>query len=439
MQHKRKNFLHAITPAHLWIIFWIFLTSAVCFAVFKKPPLFISVRSSTHIVAGEDLLNPAVSKHFYTYYFPAGSIINAVIVRSNKQREFILSAIMIIAIMLSAVCAALMWSAECAILAAGFCFWMMTKSQSADMEQVILAVTLLALMCILAIKFKSEKRRSFFTGLGIAVSVYAKSVAVLFPVFLFIYDFFRRRKEKLLVVARDFLPIFAVPAAGLLIWIGAQYFSGMDVHVLERDRAKCNVVTGAGGLICTIEGDYAAMFNVPRDENVYLWAIKENLSHPIRQASAFCKRFWHVSVNQRGWWPFILFIFALLGALRVGGAVWLLPLYFIFVHCMMSVEERYFTPLWFMLCPLAGCSIGWIKPITQYSGRSKFFAPVAAVFSVPGFVFFCVGLWVLIVFPIKAQFYANPVIEAQKHPDNLWFNGRIGDYYFAAKMYEKAA
>ncbi|MCX5783277.1 MAG: hypothetical protein NTW04_02385, partial [Elusimicrobia bacterium] len=136
-----------------------------------------------------------------------------------------------------------------------------------------------------------------------------------------------------------------------------------------------------------------AMFNVPRDKSVYLWAIKENLSHPVRQASAFCKRFWHVSVNQRGWWPFILFIFAVAGSLRVGGAVWLLPLYFIFVHCMMSVEARYFTPLWFMLCPLAGCSVAWIKPVTQYAYRSKFFAPVAAVFSVPGFVFFCIGLW----------------------------------------------
>lgn len=159
------------------------------------------------------------------------------------------------------------------------------------------------------------------------------------------------------------------PGLFLLPWIGMNLLVHGRFVPFEYNAANSNIVTGALGLVQNIEGDLSAIVDGPVDVKnpgaVFRWAVGETLRHPVRFARAYVLRAryalafhpWLALLGLAGFWIF--------RTRREYRHLALLAAYFLAIHCFMTVEERYFWPLWPLLALLA-CSL----PLAARAGEA---------------------------------------------------------------------
>lgn len=221
-----------------------------------------------------------------------------------------------------------------------------------EAEQVLYSLFLLV---YLSLEFRRQADEglssSAAAGLAAGASMLIRSPLFAFPPLAVL---FRRllpgRKTGWLAAAALFLVCAYLPLAP---WARLNHILFGRLIIFEEERSTCNIITGASGIVYTIEGDARAFAGLSRTESVYPWAIRTVLENPGRYA---------FSVARRAWRVFLMFplLFLLAGAgfflSRKDPLARLLAFfssYFILIHCLLSVEERYFYPLRYALALLA--------------------------------------------------------------------------------------
>ena len=131
---------------------------------------------------------------------------------------------------------------------------------------------------------------------------------------------------------------------------------------MESTRADCNIITAALGSIYTIEGDPRRLAGLGPEDSAAGFFFREVAKRPFFHALTAVRRLWHIFLFQ----PLLLGLFLLAMALDRGRDSWpgfLLPVYFIAIHSLFSVEVRYLYPLFYLLPPLiAGTFLRKLAP-----------------------------------------------------------------------------
>ena len=318
-------------------------------------------------------------------------------------------------------------------------------------EQVLIAAALLMLVCGFTVKFRSYALRSCFIGLLLAVALYAKGVIVLFAPALLAYEAYNEPGGRSFSKQWPAISIFL---AGILVWQFVNWVSGNGFVFLESsNRSDDNIITGAMGFISTVEGDTRALAGITSGQHMFLWAIREVLSHPFRYIYAVIMRLdFLLSVKPiipgLGW----LSLLWLAGVLRLRRLapvrpLLLLTLYLLLIHLLMPVEGRYFIPMWFLVCTLTVIFLadmlgGAAKPggYEYVNAKAVFYAA-----SAPVIVFWAFSFILLILYPLRSKAAHDLGKLETEYPGVPWLHEmaahdalRAGDFDKAAQSYRKA-
>lgn len=221
---------------------------------------------------------------------------------------------------------------------------------SIEAEQVVYSLTV---MLFLALELRRQEEGGAalgaLSGLAAGLSLLVRSPLFAFPPLAALYQRFSLKPKNWLLPTIIFL---ACSFVLLLPWVRLNKAVHGRAILFEEERSTCNIITGASGIIYTIEGDARAYAGLSRTESPYPWAVKKILSSPGNYAGAVAKRLWQTFLLL---WPLFLAAGAGLALWRGRQARFLAFFcgYFVLLHCLLSIEERYFYPLKFPLALLA--------------------------------------------------------------------------------------
>lgn len=223
---------------------------------------------------------------------------------------------------------------------------------SANVSMVSLyALLILLAAAALAWRDQSPSRiRTAASAAAVGMTLLYRSPLAFLPPLLAARALARPREKRDPVDASLML---VVPYLFLLPWIRLNWILTGRLIPFENGEAHTNIVTGALGIVRTIEGGYAPLLDHPLPDDrlatVLGWAAREISRHPWRYVSAFGERLalvWNLH-------PFL--------CSTALAAAWLLRArpgwrsyawvagYFTVAHCLMSVQDNYFDPLWPLL------------------------------------------------------------------------------------------
>jgi tetratricopeptide (TPR) repeat protein len=233
----------------------------------------------------------------------------------------------------------------------------------------VLLVLLVA--CLAADRARAPTRaKTALLGFGIGVSLLFRSPLIFLPPLLAAADLLRARRKP---VWKDAALLCAASYALLLPWMGLNLALHGRPTPVEAGEADQNVITGALGLAPTVEGDLHALVG---DENAeraragaLRWAAGEALRRPGRYARACLARLVY-ALRPHPWLAlaaFAAFLFRRDDPAAL--SAFLLAVYFLIAHCLMSVQESYFAPLWPLLAALAACPAGRWPPMEEGAKR----------------------------------------------------------------------
>jgi hypothetical protein len=218
-----------------------------------------------------------------------------------------------------------------------------------ESEQLVytLALLLYANAAILKIK-KDTALTAAMAGLALGVSLLIRSPLFLFPLPLLLWERFSGSRAPFRRYAINSALFLLCSYILLAPWARLNYSLYGEFIPFEQERGSCNLITGAMGTVFTMEGDCRAFAGLSRTESVYAWAVKTVAASPFNYAEAVVKRLWQVALM----FPFL--IAAAIAALFISRRrdtrfLALLAGYFIVIHCLLSIEERYFYPLRYLL------------------------------------------------------------------------------------------
>ena len=182
-----------------------------------------------------------------------------------------------------------------------------------------------------------------------------------FPPVLALHEWASRRRDPPGDRRSRLALLCVVPYLLLLPWVAMNRSVHGRFILFEKDAATANIVTGALGLVRSVEGDLSTLVDEPIDLSssgaVVGWAARQVLRHPLRYASAYARR----AAFAASRYP-VLLVLAVLSLYhfrrrREFQQLGLLAGYFLAVHCLMSVEDAYFEPLEPLFAVLAGALV----------------------------------------------------------------------------------
>ncbi|MEI7529357.1 MAG: hypothetical protein WCK76_10475 [Elusimicrobiota bacterium] len=262
------------------------------------------------------------------------------------------------------------------------------------------------------------------SGLCLGMTMLVRSPLFAFPPLAALREFTAGAgplKKKLVRAA-----LFLAAAYILLIpWIRVNRTLFGQFIPFEQERSSCNIITAVKGSVFTMEGDCRALAGLPRDASVYSWAVKEVAAHPLDYAAGVAKRLWQVFLM----FP-VLIPLALMGLALARKKENLLPAslagYFILIHCLLSIEARYFYPLRYLLALIASAGAFELFSRRPASEERCSGAALYALFSVL-MLFALAAEYRLLVYPGRAE---NPLIAADRelarYPRDPWLLKKKG-------------
>lgn len=331
-----------------------------------------------------------------------------------------------------------------------FLFWKARIIYEQRLEQALITAALLMLVNGLAVNFRSSLKRGAAIGLLLAVALYTKGVILLFFPLLLLYET-RFKSDR--VPFREQWPAATVFLAAVLAWAAVNRLCGNGFMFLEGWSRAGGFVTGATGLVSSMEGDMHSLAGGAANANLTLWAAGEILSHPVRYFFAIPQRLYLLLATQ----PLApglaaLFLLWLAGIFRLRRLetvrpLLLLTVYFLFMHLLMPVEGRYFVPVWFLTAVLGGVTLAEItggvpeKDGLARTGAKLVFAAAAA----PMLVFWAGSLLLLLSYPVRVAAPRDLYALEAKYPGSptahvaaARYALQAGELERAAKSYEKA-
>jgi len=264
---------------------------------------------------------------------------------------------------------------------------------------------------------------SAVSGLGLGLTLLVRSPLFAFPPIAALWgsaggkDLKKRLPRAALFLAAAY--ILLVP------WIGVNRTLFGRFIPFEQERSSCNIITAVKGSVFTMEGDCRELAGLSRTDSVYAWALKEVSAHPAAYTAGVFKRLWQVFLMFPVLLPLALIGLALAWK-KENTLLAALTGYFILIHCLFSIEERYFYPLRYLLAILAAAGV-----FEAFSGRAApreraSAVPLYAVFSAL-MLFALAAEYRLLVYPARA---ANPFIavgrELARYPGDPWLLKKKG-------------
>ncbi|HBL18747.1 MAG: hypothetical protein A2X36_05340 [Elusimicrobia bacterium GWA2_69_24] len=298
--------------------------------------------------------------------------------------------------------------------------FLLAGSGAWDYPQAPYALLLLTVAGALAWRAREPTlARSLMLGACIGGTLLFRSPLALFPPVLVLVELVARRggtrEDRLSWTALLCVPYLCLVPVWVMNWSAhGQWipfeFGPMDV----------NVVTGAAGLVPTVTGDWGAVIpgapDISRSGAALAWAFGEVLRHPLRYAASVAARVVYAASLHP-----LLVMLAFTGAwlhrrrpeIRQVG---LLAVYFIAIHCLMSVRRDYFIPLWPLLAVLAvpvpcGERDGRADRVAARWTRAASLATAAAALC-------CMAL--VSAFPVRAARSAKDPLGALSSSGDAW-------------------
>jgi len=295
-----------------------------------------------------------------------------------------------------------------------------------EAEQVIYSLFLLVFLSLeLLRQAGGGYASSAAAGLAAGASMLIRSPLFAFPPLAVLFQRLSPgRKAGWLLPAALFLVCAYLPLAP---WARLNHSLFGRTILFEEERSTCNIITGASGIVYTIEGDARAFAGLSRTESVYPWAAKAILARPGRYAFSVVKRAWRVFLM----FPFLFLLagagFFLDRRSQEARLLAFFSAYFIGIHCLLSIEERYFYPLRYVLALLAaGGTWELLKKGLPAPARGKdyFTAPLFALVlaATAG------TLAVVWRFPGAARLPLIAVTGGlEKYPSDAWLQNKKGE------------
>ncbi len=282
---------------------------------------------------------------------------------------------------------------------------------------------------------------SIFLGLSVGLSLLCRSPLFLFPFVLIVAGWFgAERKNRWNVVFKRGLPMLFFSFLLLAPWVRMNWLVQGKFIPLDGTAAHANLITGALGITKTVEGDAKKLVGMSYGENVYIWASGEIMRHPLRYAASVVRRLKLAAVLHP-----ILIIMMLAGAWIFRRRqdyrnVSLLAGYFIGIHCLLAIEERFFIPVWPIAATLGACLItNWIGHVNK---RLKIIPATIAIVNFAAVGILClVVLWKVMIYPKRCNVSPEIALESalKKNPGNGWLWHELGLQLLKRGETEKSA
>jgi tetratricopeptide (TPR) repeat protein len=318
-------------------------------------------RQDRNVEAGHSLLHGLIHENIFRS-MPAGTTANALMCRESRPgtllaaptAAFLLSGAMVFAL------GQLLAGGMAGALALALFSMISDPGQVYnDRWLFTLSLLLVAFLAVWRARFPSTRKTALLAA-AIGFSLNILSALFLLPAVLAAWDWRAHRGRPRPERLRHAALLLLVPYLFLLPWTFATWKTTRRPALLEAGRSDANVIAGALGLVQTVgPGSARDLAGITRDESVLAWAAGEAARHPLRFLSAFARRLYYAASLQ----PLLLTaaLLALWLLRRRAGAAQLgvVLLYFLAVHCLMAVEERYFTPLWPLAAALAAGLAGF--------------------------------------------------------------------------------
>ncbi|HAH32768.1 MAG TPA: hypothetical protein DCL44_10690 [Elusimicrobia bacterium] len=298
-----------------------------------------------------------------------------------------------------------------------------------ESEQLLYTLALLLYTNAAVLKLqKNTAPIAIAAGLALGVSLLIRSPMLLFPLPAILYERFWGKHLRLRRYALN-TSLFLLSSYILLIpWIRVNYSLFDRFIPFEEARGDCNLITGAKGTVFTMEGDCRAFGGLSRTEPVYSWALKTVAASPFNYMEAVAKRMWQVALM----FPLLLaaaIIALFLSRRRETRFLAVLAGYFVVIHCLLSIEERYFYPLRYLLTLITAAGIfDFLK--TLWSGAERKNGGIF-IFSGVFAILILFSFWTVyktLLWPARA---AEPVIAVTRgltnNPSDAWLFKKKGE------------
>jgi hypothetical protein len=273
---------------------------------------------------------------------------------------------------------------------------------------------------------------------GLAANLAAISTVFLFGPLLALWERLTTARQRR--TSWSALILCLAPLLILIPWL----FMNWEVHhrliLFEKDRATNNIVTGVLGWPGPLPmGRAEALAGVSPGTNILAWAAGEVLRHPLRYLYGVLLRLRLVFSLQ----PLLVLAAAL-------GLVWprrresarpvaLLGLYFVVLHCLISVKAEYLDPVWPALLALATSLAAAALRLPEDEPAERLAGGVAAL-ALGGAL-----LWVSYPMALAAAYPARSArpdaldIQLARHPQDPWLWAERGSRRLVAGAAAAAA
>lgn len=281
-----------------------------------------------------------------------------------------------------------------------------------------LSLILVAYLAAWRARFPST-RKTVLLAAAIGLSLNALSALFLLPVILAARE--RRGPDRL----RRAALLLLVPFLLLLPWSYANWRTERRVALFEAGRSDTNVITGALGQVRTVGPSYArGMVGLPPGESAAAWAAGEVARHPRRYAFAVASRLRYAASLQPLLLASALLALWLFRRRPAHAALGAVILYYLCIHCLMAVEERYFAPLW----PLAAAaSAAWLGVRSRGgTGRPAWHGRLLACALVPLAALAACAARLALAYPSRSADPAAWKRELARAPGDAWLLGEAG-------------
>ena len=383
---------------------------------------------------GEMLLHgiPGSASH----YMPAHAIWQALLLNhwSERTRMFWRSSGYPLSFILIFALGCLLGSLPAGLLSVALMGFAFSRVSLNEYEQIFYTPIIIALACVVVWRARDPVPwKSFLLGAALGASLLFRSVLAFFPPLLAVIELHERRwrwREYAIHLAC----LCVVPYLFLVPWIWINWRNFHQFIPFEYITANTEILAGALGMVTfgDLDINLSAYFMNP-PPSVFGWAVREVLRHPLRYLKAYLAR--------------ALFAFYLNPALILAAlaAVWLYrrraeqralalyALYFLGIHCFISVFSAYFVPWWPLLIALASTLVMplWGK-FSGFEDRASYRTAIG-VFS--SFLILYIGFSLYALRKVSAYPAVSPDRDAglraldrqiTSYPDDPWLRCRRG-------------
>ncbi len=219
-----------------------------------------------------------------------------------------------------------------------------------DTEQSFYSLfLLLALTLLLRREREDSAGNAVLAGLAVGASLLARTPLFLFPPVLVLAERLAGRKGPAFL--RRSLVFLAASYALLLPWGFLNLSVSGKFTLFDGGRAASNIISAARGSIYTMEGDSGRLAGLSEGDSAFRYYVRSAAKDPAGYALPPARRLWHIFL----FYPWLFCLLALAFAAsreKHRTAAFLLPVYFVLIHSLLSIDKRYFYPLLYLLPPL---------------------------------------------------------------------------------------